>query len=284
MVCEADAEPGEADSSEVPKRGHEALSVPNVSPGTHEVEQFEDDALEYQGATRRQATADVLRVLVASGYAAVTTEIVHGWIGLGLREYACNLQGEDSWKRKDQSVYLVATLGATGQEGVTGTNALVHVVDFFSRNVFEGLQANADTVHPILQVDLIRFLYSFRNQLTNEQLVSVLPLVCQLGSCNCVTYAHVVTTIERILVIRRNSQLLQEALFATTASRLNVILGLMKKISSPEKIAENDYLMKFVMLVMLIARTTPVSIYRNLLQRLIGILGAIAKKSEQSKF
>ncbi|KAL5508773.1 hypothetical protein ACEPAG_4752 [Sanghuangporus baumii] len=142
---------------------------PNVSLGTHEVEQFEDDPLECvrldltfasassaaiadgptaEGTTRRQAAADVLRALVTSGYAAI------------------------------------------------------------SRNVFEDLQVGSDTVHPILQVDSIRFLYCFRNQLTNEQLVSVLPLLCQLRSSTCVTYAHVATTIERILVIKCSLQLL----------------------------------------------------------------------------
>ncbi|KAL5512099.1 hypothetical protein ACEPAG_3620 [Sanghuangporus baumii] len=71
--------------------------VPNVSLGIHEVEQFENDALEYvrldlsfasassaaiadsptaEGTTLRQTAADVLRVLVANGYAAVTTDIV----------------------------------------------------------------------------------------------------------------------------------------------------------------------------------------------------------------
>ncbi|KAL5508780.1 hypothetical protein ACEPAG_4759 [Sanghuangporus baumii] len=136
----------------------EGVVVPNVSLRTHEVEQFEDDPLEYvrldlsfasassaaiaggltaEGTTRCQAAADVLRALVASGYETVTTEIVLRWIGLGLHEYASDPRGEDSWKRKDQSVYLltaVATLGATAQQGVTSTNALVDVVDFFSRN------------------------------------------------------------------------------------------------------------------------------------------------------
>ncbi|KAL5496088.1 CSE1_2 [Sanghuangporus vaninii] len=94
----------------------------------------------------------------------VTTEIVLRRIGLGLHEYASDPRGEDSWKRKDQNVYLltaVATRGATAQQGVTSTNALVDVVDFFSRNVFEDLQADSDAAHLILQVDSIRFLYSF---------------------------------------------------------------------------------------------------------------------------
>ncbi|KAL5498046.1 CSE1_1 [Sanghuangporus vaninii] len=289
----------------------EGVVVPNVSLRTHEVEQFEDDPLEYvrldltfasassaaiaggltaEGTTRRQAAADVLRALVASGYEAVTTEIVLRWIGLGLHEYASDLRGEDSWKRKDQSVYLltaVATRGATAQQGVTSTNALVDVVDFFSRNVFEDLQADSDAVHPILQVDSIRFLYSFRNQLTKEQLVSVLPLLLRhLGSSNYVTYTYAATTIERILVIKRNSQLLfnQEDIREIAPQILDAVLSRVESGGSPEKIAENDYLMKCVMRVILTARTTLVPTYQNLLRRLIGVLGAIAKNPSNPNF
>lgn len=184
----------------------EGVVVPNVTLREHEVEQFEDDPLEYvrldltfasassatvaggltaEGTTRRQAAADVLRSLVSSGFEAVTTEIVLGWVGKGLQAYASDPHGEENWKRKDESVYLltaVATRGATvqvkqlflclrywqiliaPQQGVTSTNALVDVVEFFSQNVFQDLQAEAEAVHPILQVDAIRFLYSFRNQ------------------------------------------------------------------------------------------------------------------------
>jgi len=64
-------------------------------------------------------------------------------------------------------VYLmtaVATRGATASQGKTSTNALVDVVAFFSEHVYADLNAGAGEVHPILQVDAIRFLYSFRNQ------------------------------------------------------------------------------------------------------------------------
>lgn len=50
------------------------------------------------------------------------------------------------------------------QLGVTSTNVLVDVVDFFGQNVFSDLQAAPGSVHPILTVDAIKFLYTFRNQ------------------------------------------------------------------------------------------------------------------------
>lgn len=47
---------------------------------------------------------------------------------------------------------------------MTSTNSLVDVVKFFSDHVFADLQAAAGAVEPILQVDAIRYLYTFRNQ------------------------------------------------------------------------------------------------------------------------
>ena len=104
----------------------------------HEVEQFEDDPLEYvrldlsfasssavsgggltaEGTTRRQAAADVLRALVASGCEADTTSVVLKWVEHGLEVYNSNPNGEDVWKRKDEAVFLltsVATISTTTQ-------------------------------------------------------------------------------------------------------------------------------------------------------------------------
>jgi exportin-2 (importin alpha re-exporter) len=95
------------------------------------------------------------------------------------------------------------------QQGVTSTNALIDVVKFFSDHIFQDLQADSNTVHPILQADAIRFLYTFRGQLTKEQLLSVLPLLLRhLGSSNYVSCTYAAVTIERVLFIKQGNQLL----------------------------------------------------------------------------
>lgn len=40
----------------------------------------------------------------------------------------------------------------------------MNVVEFFTNNVFADLQAEPSSVHPILQVDAIKYLFTFRNQ------------------------------------------------------------------------------------------------------------------------
>ena len=105
---------------------------------------------------------------------------------------------------------------------MTSTNALVDIVKFFSDNIFQDLQADPGSVHPVLQVDAIRYLYVFRNQvrllgcgsrftvahnkyskLTKEQLTSVLPLLTRnLASDNMVVSTYASVAIDRILSIR----------------------------------------------------------------------------------
>lgn len=43
-------------------------------------------------------------------------------------------------------------------------------MQFFSDHVFQDLQADPSSIHPILQVDAIRFLYTFRNQVRTRVL------------------------------------------------------------------------------------------------------------------
>lgn len=55
------------------------------------------------------------------------------------------------------------------QLGVTSTNHLVDIVDFFGQNVYADLQAAPGSVHPILTVDAIKFLYTFRSQVRQAE-------------------------------------------------------------------------------------------------------------------
>jgi hypothetical protein len=58
-------------------------------------------------------------------------------------------------------IWLIVTFP---QQGVTSVNPLVNIVQFFSEYVAQDLQAASGSVHPVLEVDSIRFLYIFRSQ------------------------------------------------------------------------------------------------------------------------
>ena len=122
----------------------QGVVISNVTLREHDVEQFEDDPLEFirldlsisasgtDLATRRQAAADVLQALVSSGYEAEATEIVGTWISSGLAEYGSNKK--ENWKAKDSAVYLltaVATRGSTIQVGKSFLDICTFLLIFF---------------------------------------------------------------------------------------------------------------------------------------------------------
>lgn len=134
---------------------------------------FEDDPHEYirmdlepsaESDTRRQAATDFTRALMEQ-FEGPVTEIVKGYITEFLQQYTAN--PTQNWKSKDTAIYLlvsIASRGSTQQAGVTSVNALVDVVDFFGQNVYADLEGAAGAVNPILLVDAIKFLYTFRSQ------------------------------------------------------------------------------------------------------------------------
>jgi exportin-2 (importin alpha re-exporter) len=152
--------------------------VPNLALRTRDVEAFEDTPLEYvraelqvsEVATPRQAAADVVKALggVGPDSESAATGVALEWIGRALAEASAARDGEDAWKSKNAAVYLfeaVATRSGTLAQGVTATNPNVNIVQWFGDNIFGDLQAAAGGgVHPALQVDAIRYLYTFRYQ------------------------------------------------------------------------------------------------------------------------
>ncbi|TYJ56359.1 hypothetical protein B9479_002907 [Cryptococcus floricola] len=274
----------------------EKIILPNMAIREHEEEMFEDDPMEYirrdlepstDSDTRRQAATNFTRALMEL-FEKDVTDIIKGYITAFLQEYSQN--PTQNWKAKDTAIYLltsIASRGSTQQLGVTSTNVLVDVVEFFGQNVFSDLQAASGSVHPILTVDAIKFLYTFRNQLTKEQLVSVLPLLVQhLGSDNYVISSYAAITIERILFIKVERQ----ALFTQADVRpfaeniLMALFGNIEKGTTPEKVAENDYLMKCAMRVIITARQSLTPSYQGILEHLVSILGKISQNPSNPKF
>ena len=81
------------------------LSVPSTSAGTI-------GGTNSEVVTRRQAAADVLKALVASGLEEETTEIVGSLIQKGLETYSSNPR--ENWRSKDVAVYLLGAIATRG--------------------------------------------------------------------------------------------------------------------------------------------------------------------------
>ncbi|CEP14952.1 hypothetical protein [Parasitella parasitica] len=273
----------------------ETIILPNIAMRTVDEELFEDNPIEYirrdlEGSdndTRRRAAADFIRALMESGEAQVT-QIMSEHVNRYLSTYKAN--PKDNWKDKNTAIFLVvaiASRSSNSQQGVTKTNALVNVVDFFSANVLGDLQSDVRTDVPILKVDAIKYVYTFRSQLTKEQLLVVFPLLVKhLESSDYVVYSYAAIVIERILFIRHNKTMLFTSAdikpYAETL--LSQLFRLIELGQTPEKLSENDYLMRTVMRVIIISRQDMAPYVNVIMGKLTQILSVVSKNPSNPKF
>jgi exportin-2 (importin alpha re-exporter) len=124
-------------------------------------------------------------------------------------------------------------------------------------------------------------------KLTVEQLKSALPiLVTYLANTEFVVYTYAAVTIERLLLLKRDNT----AIFTKTdlapllQDLLGSLFGLIERDPAPEKLAENDFVMKCLMRIMTISRDAMAPFVEVTTQHLVGILGEISKNPSNPRF
>ncbi|ODQ80195.1 hypothetical protein BABINDRAFT_166560 [Babjeviella inositovora NRRL Y-12698] len=275
----------------------EKILLPNVRIRDTDEELFEDDPIEYirrdlEGSdsdTRRRSATDFLRSLKENVDETLVTNVTMVYVNSFLAEYQANAA---NWKAKDMAVYLfsaLATKGAVTQSGVTSTNLLIDVVKFFTDNVAADLMATKGALHPILKVDAIKYIYIFRNQLTKQQLFETFPLLsAHLTPDNdYVVYTYTAITLEKILSIHKNNRLLFTKADITSQIAYGLVSNLFKltlNSSSPEKLAENEFLMKTIMRILLTSENNMAEHVQALLAHLVSIVEVIAKNPSNPRF
>lgn len=272
----------------------EKIILPNIYFRENDEETFEDEPIVYvrsdlEGSdfdSRRKSATDFLRELKELN-SELLTNVVMKYVNQFL-----SLSGND-WRNKDTAIYLfssLATKGSVTNIGVTSTNVLVDVVKFFSDNIASDLDSTA-SVNPILQVDAIKYIYIFRNQLTKEQLLMTIPrLISHLNvKSNPVVYTYSAITIEKLLSMTNfnqdhapvfNKHDIQPFITELITNLFNLIL---MNNSSPEKLAENEFLMKGIMRVL----NTSEDILQDrlpIIEQLLSILKITAKNPSNPKF
>ena len=274
----------------------EKVILPNVSLRESDIEQFEDEPIEYirrdlEGSdadTRRRAATDFLRKLLEK-FEGIVTSVVGRYIQHYLESFSKNPSEE--WKSKDTAVYLFSSIAAKGSitanQGVKTTNSLVNVVEFFQNNIANDLIADTG-VEPILKVDAIKFLYTFRSQLTREQWTAAFPpLVKNLASSNYVVYTYAAIAVERVLFLTNDAGqhiFGKDEVSPFAKDLLEHLFQLIEKDSAPEKIQENEFLMRCVMRVLIVIRDGVLPIVDDILKHLITITGIIAQNPSNPRF
>ncbi|KAI5292146.1 importin-alpha export receptor [Ascosphaera acerosa] len=275
----------------------EKVILPNVTLREADIEMFEDEPIEYirrdlegsDSETRRRAATDFLRQLLELFEAAVT-KVVTVYIDHYLVDYAKD--PAENWKSKDTAVYLFSAIAAKGAvtavSGVAATNPLVNITDFFQKNLAKDLVVDSSGLHPILKVDAIKFLYSFRSFIPRESWTEVLPLLVKhLGSQEYVVYTYAAVAVERVLCLTDPSGtpvIPADSISPLAGELLEHLFSLMERDPAPPKIQENEFLMRCAMRVLIVIRTGVVPIVDQVLRHLIGITSIIATNPSNPRF
>ncbi|KAK7535633.1 CAS/CSE protein [Phyllosticta citricarpa] len=273
----------------------EKVVLPNVSLRDSDVEMFEDEPIEYirrdlEGSdsdTRRRAATDFLRQLIQQ-FEDLVTGVVNKYIDAYLQNYSAN--PKDNWKSKDTAVYLFSSIAAKGAStaayGVKTVNAHVNILDFFQKHIADDL--TGESVEPILKVDAIKFVYIFRSQLTQQYWQAAFPLLVKhLGVPNYVIYSYAAIAVERALYLTDDNKqpVIAKADVAPLAKDLLLhLFSLIQKDSAPEKIQENEFLMKCVMRVLVFIRDDVIPISDIVLTNFINITKVIRHNPSNPRF
>lgn len=278
----------------------EKIIIPNITLRESDLEMFEDDPIEFtrrdlEGSdvdSRRRSTTEFLKALKENNENLITN-VIMDYINKYLAQY--NQDPANNWKFKDISVYLFCSIASKGSitnsAGITSTNLLVDVIKFFTEFIYPDL-VSKQLPTPILKVDSIKYIYIFRNQLTKEQLIETLPLLTSnFNDDNYVVYTYTSITIEKILSLR-NPNNHQEMLFNKTDLNSEVLTSLLMSLfklifkmgTTPEKLSENEFLMKCLMRILLISEDSLTNSILEILQELVKIVEIISKNPSNPKF
>ena len=270
----------------------EKVILPNVALRESDIELFEDEPIEFirrdlEGSdtdSRRRSATDFLRKLQERFEGPVTT-VVSKYISHYLS------QGSSDWKAKDTAIYLFLSIAAKGAvtaaQGVKTVNPLVNVVEFFEQHIAQDL-INAQGVEPISKVDAIKYLYTFRSQLSKEQWkVALGPLIQNLNSDNYVVYSYAAIAVERVLFLTDdagNAMFPRADIEPFAKDLLGHLFKLIEKESSPAKLQENEFLMRCVMRILIVIKDGATPLLDNVLTHLILITNVMKQNPSNPRF
>ena len=270
--------------------------LPNLALRDTDIELFEDEPIEFirrdlEGSdndTRRRAATDFLRQLL-SQFEKMVAKIVFKYIDHYLAEYSSDAKA--NWQSKDIAVYLYSSIAMKGTVttslGVKSTNDFVNVLDFFQANIAKDLIAD-DDVAPILKVDAIKYLYTFRSQMTKELWHVAFPLLVKhLGSSEFVVYSYSAIALERAMALSNesNQPIIDQAQVHSQAGELfDHLFRLIEKNPEAAKLQENEFLMRCVMRVLIVLREGGAPMADFVLAHLIKITQIIQQNPSNPRF
>ncbi|GMT25507.1 hypothetical protein PFISCL1PPCAC_16804, partial [Pristionchus fissidentatus] len=256
----------------------EDVAVKNLMLRAEDLEQFEDEPLEYikkdlegtDSGTRRKGAVDLVRALCRQ-YEGDLMPILSSVVTSFIADSA-------NWMKRDVVYCLVRAMASrteTSKQGATSTSQLINIVDYYSSNV-RGDLCNADVNSvPILKADALKFVVLFRNQLPPDALQEALGAIENLlTSQHTIVHKYAAYTIERLLLVRVNNT----PLFSSATVNIPSMLGrLISAFDADPKSQNSAYLIKALMRVVCIIDASTARSAGEIATRLAGMVDAAVK-------
>lgn len=234
----------------------ESIIIPNMRIRESDLEIFEDEPMEFikrdseggHDLSHRHGAAVALIYGLMEFHATEMTQILCETVTRCLADYSSN--PSNNWKSKLLATQIFAAVGTRGYAetfGVTSVNHLININDYFNAQVLPDLKSTSSNLHPLLLLEAIKFVVSYRNQLSKNDLVQCMPLMLvHLESDNFIIHTFSAIAVEKILSIKRGGEeLFNSADVSAIVGKLSLsILALIFNQNTVEKMCENQFLIK----------------------------------------
>ena len=180
-------------------------------------------------------------------------------------------------------MFGISITAASTSQGVSQVNDLGKLMDFFSSHVIPELQDRDHSERAMLKSTSIKFVSTFRNQFTKEQLVALMPLlIIHLSSHSVVVHTYSAFTIEKIMTAKDGNVLK----FGTLELRpflepiFTSLFGIIDNVNENE----NEHAMKCVMRILIVAKDDVLPATQAVLDKLTSSLARVAKNPRNPRY
>lgn len=274
----------------------ERIIIPNFILRDIDEELFEDDPEEYvrrdiEGSdvdTRRRAACDLVQAL-CKFLETQMIETFGRFIEDMIKSYESNKLS--NWKHKDLAIFLYSSLaikGSTRQHGTVSISQHVNVEQFLEEKVVgELLNDSQHLGSQVLKADAMRYITTFRNYISLNNLVKHLPsVVNHIKSNNIVVRTYASITLEKLLTMRDPNQ---PNLTAFKSEQFEPFFGqlvqtLFDALEMPGS-PENEHIMKAIMRLFSFSKTQSlVQIFPIVVPKMTQKLGVVARNPSKPYF
>eukprot|EP00633_Aureoumbra_lagunensis_P002197 CAMPEP_0197286210 /NCGR_PEP_ID=MMETSP0890-20130614/1681_1 /TAXON_ID=44058 ORGANISM="Aureoumbra lagunensis, Strain CCMP1510" /NCGR_SAMPLE_ID=MMETSP0890 /ASSEMBLY_ACC=CAM_ASM_000533 /LENGTH=764 /DNA_ID=CAMNT_0042754417 /DNA_START=78 /DNA_END=2372 /DNA_ORIENTATION=- len=264
----------------------ESIVAPNLQLRDSDLEQFEDNPKEFinrdleaaDAETRRRSARELVQAM-CKHHETKTTQLCIA--------HASQLLASTNWRDKDAFFQLVTalTIRAESQRaGATRTSNTIDLPQIFSQHIRPELlkSSQENGGHPILLADAIQFVCTFRNQLPGlTEFIPVLATHCQ--SRHVVVHTYAAYALERLIYSHQFKRQDLEPYLTQLFQALFAVIDAPDS-TSIEKQWENEYCVKAVMRLLLVADTAVAPAAQLITDKLVKALARVCGNPRNPKF